>query len=75
MAVGMTDYEAAILPVKQQLFKQLFTAAALQQSSSTSNADSSGSSRSSRGPIQLLEVGIGTGAWRAQHRTQGALAA
>lgn len=62
MAVGMTDYEAAILPVKQQLFKQLFTAAALQQSSSASRSDNDGSSSSSSRPFQLLEVGIGTGA-------------
>jgi hypothetical protein len=67
MAVGMTDYEAAILPVKQQLFKQLFTAAALQPASSSSSADTGGGSSSSNskssssGPIQLLEVGIGTG--------------
>lgn len=53
MAVGMTDYEAAIRPVKQQLFKQLFT------SLSTQQADSSSSSSS--GPVSVLEVGIGTG--------------
>jgi hypothetical protein len=57
MAVGMDDYEAAMRPVKQQLFKQLFTALPASQPDSSSS-----SSRSSNGgAVSLLEVGIGTG--------------
>jgi hypothetical protein len=52
MAVGMTEYEAAMRPVKQVLFKQLFMSRQQQ---------AGGSSGSSGGPVSVLEVGIGAG--------------
>lgn len=58
MAFGMQEYEAAILPVKQQLFSQLF-AGLTQEDSSTSAHQATGSA--SNKPLSLLEVGIGTG--------------
>lgn len=56
MAVGMTEYEAAIRPVKQLLFQQLFML--MQQQA--------GGRSSSSGPVSVLEVGIGAGALCAQ---------
>lgn len=65
MAVGMEDYEAAIRPVKQQLFNQLLASLPQQPLGSTSRSSSSSSASigtgSSRPPYSVLEVGIGTG--------------
>lgn len=47
VAVGVTEYEAAIPPVKQSLFKHMF--AALQQLAAGA-------------PVNVLEVGLGSGA-------------
>ncbi|KAG2491934.1 hypothetical protein HYH03_009667 [Edaphochlamys debaryana] len=56
MKYGMDDYEAAIRPVKRQLFEEL--AAKLQRRSPAVVSDGSGSPA---GPSRVLEVGIGTG--------------
>jgi len=63
MAVGMEDYEAAIRPVKQQLFNQLLASLPKQPLGSISSSSSSASVGidSSSPPYSVLEVGIGTG--------------
>ncbi|KAF6264409.1 S-adenosyl-L-methionine-dependent methyltransferase [Scenedesmus sp. NREL 46B-D3] len=56
MATGMQDYEAAVAPLKQALFSQLFVPLADGAGAATASSSSSSSST-----FSVLEVGIGTG--------------